>query len=360
MLTGLRKRETYEELINELGDDPIKRYPNRTASQIENSNYMSQLASGFKEVIEQHDRVMKEQTKELLLQEIASSSSSSSHQSFRSLSSLGLNQIMQAAQRPPFIPIPRPQQFQIHSPRSEHSANSATSAQQEFRQQLFGPNIEPELSTQSLQNLMEIDDDARRQEERQRQLVTEVRHIHLGSTTTLDRMVPQQPDVNMDSMKDIMDNNIFEGVFSGGASSSNQVPVKKLVDKIEKKEEEMKEEKKKPGRPKKLAKPNDEPDDQPEKTQGRASSRSKRTANTPPTGRPEPKRKITIEKSDDEVELTGVTLNRNTSSTFWAQQSPNEMRAQLKLRNIPINDYAFLKKKDLVEFIRNLIRTNKW
>jgi len=47
MLKGLRKRETYEELINELGDDPIKKYPDRRASQIENSNFMSQLASGF-------------------------------------------------------------------------------------------------------------------------------------------------------------------------------------------------------------------------------------------------------------------------------------------------------------------------
>ena len=107
-----------------------------------------------------------------------------------------------------------------------------------------------------------------------------------------------------------------------------------------------------------MSKPNDEPDDSPEKTLGRSSSRTKRGANTPPAGRPEPKRKTSNEKSDDEVELTGVTLNRNTSSTFWAQQSPNEMRAQLKLRNIPINDYAFLKKNDLVEFIRNLIRTN--
>ena len=37
MLKGLRKRETYEELINELGEDPIKEYPDRRASQIENS-----------------------------------------------------------------------------------------------------------------------------------------------------------------------------------------------------------------------------------------------------------------------------------------------------------------------------------
>ena len=67
MLKGLRKRETYEELINELGDDPIKKYPDRRASQIENSNFMSQLALGFQEVIEQNDRILKERTKERYL-----------------------------------------------------------------------------------------------------------------------------------------------------------------------------------------------------------------------------------------------------------------------------------------------------
>ena len=63
MLKGLRKRESYEELINELEQDPIKTYPDRRASQIENSNYMSQLALGFQEVIEQNNRMMKEKQK---------------------------------------------------------------------------------------------------------------------------------------------------------------------------------------------------------------------------------------------------------------------------------------------------------
>ena len=75
MLKGLRKRETYDELINELEEDPIKKYPDRRASQIENSNYMSQLASGFREVVEQNERLMKEKTKQLLLQDLATSSS---------------------------------------------------------------------------------------------------------------------------------------------------------------------------------------------------------------------------------------------------------------------------------------------
>ena len=110
-----------------------------------------------------------------------------------------------------------------------------------------------------------------------------------------------------------------------------------------------------------MSKPNDEPDDSPEKTLGRSSSRTKRGANTPPAGRPEPKIKPNSNKGeDDDVEITGVKLNKNTSINFWAQQSPNEMRAQLKLRNVPIGQYAFLKKPQLVEFIRTLIRDYKW
>ena len=138
MLKGLRKRETYEELINELGEDPIKKYPDRRASQIENSNFMSQLASGFQEVIEQNNRLLKEKTKELLLQEIASSSdmshrsmqlsssgpdvTSNPASSFKSLTSHGLNTLMSSYRRPTFLPTNTPQQFDIgsrnNSPRS--------------------------------------------------------------------------------------------------------------------------------------------------------------------------------------------------------------------------------------------------
>ena len=80
MKTGLRKRETYDELINELERDPIKHYPNRKASQIENSNYMSQLTGDFDEMMQKHERVAKEQMKENLLQQMAASSGTSVHQ----------------------------------------------------------------------------------------------------------------------------------------------------------------------------------------------------------------------------------------------------------------------------------------
>ena len=343
MLKGLRKRESYEELINELGEDPIKRYPNRDATQIENSNFMSQLASGFREVIEQHDRVLKEQTKELLLQEISATSSRTSHVSFQSLNSLGLNGLMQANPGPPFQPIRRPQQFYIQtppSPRSQASSKSeATSSVKseepaprqmdmddnadlrEMRYKLFGPDIDPKVVFQAFDNAREHQEREREQQERQQQIVAQVRQDH----------------------EDMMKHNPFEGVFSGGARSSNYVPepVKTLVDKIEEKEE-----KKQTRKPKKFEKPNDEPDDQPEQALGRASSRSKR--------------KKTNEKSDDEVEMTGINLNKSTDLKFWKSQSPNEIRAQLKLRKLDPKVYGFLKKKALVEFVQILIRSNKW
>ena len=103
MLKGLRKRETYDELKNELGDDPIKKYPDRRASQIENSNVMSQLALGFQEVLEQNNRVMREKTKELLLQDVAKSNTKS-HHDFKSLSSLGMSGLLNSAKRPDFLP----------------------------------------------------------------------------------------------------------------------------------------------------------------------------------------------------------------------------------------------------------------
>ncbi len=70
-IIGLRKRETYDELINDLDHDFIKNYPDRRASEIENSSYMSQLKGGFEKTIMQNDNLMKEKQKEMLLHEQA-------------------------------------------------------------------------------------------------------------------------------------------------------------------------------------------------------------------------------------------------------------------------------------------------
>ena len=40
-MIGLKKRPTYDELVSSLDMDPIKHYPDRRATEFENSNYMS-------------------------------------------------------------------------------------------------------------------------------------------------------------------------------------------------------------------------------------------------------------------------------------------------------------------------------
>lgn len=112
-MIGLRKRPTYDELINHLDEDPIKNYPDRRATQMENSNYMSQLASGFQEVVIQNNRLMQEKTKSILLQDLGQASNISHHEMHvlsatnrsSNVSSYGsLASWTHPMARPPFLP----------------------------------------------------------------------------------------------------------------------------------------------------------------------------------------------------------------------------------------------------------------
>ena len=79
-IIGLRKRETYDELINDLNHDLITNYPDRRASEQENSSYMSQLRGGFEEMLIQNDNLLKEKQKEILLHEEASEANIGRHE----------------------------------------------------------------------------------------------------------------------------------------------------------------------------------------------------------------------------------------------------------------------------------------
>ena len=47
---------------------------------------------------------------------------------------------------------------------------------------------------------------------------------------------------------------------------------------------------------------------------------------------------------------------------FWEEQSPNELRAQLKLRDFQKfqEEWAFKQKPQLLEIIRGLIKKKEW
>lgn len=79
-LAGLKKRATYMELIEELNEEKIDHYPNRQATLLENSVYMSQIGRAFEGMAEENDRIMKQKLKESLISEAASASGRPAHQ----------------------------------------------------------------------------------------------------------------------------------------------------------------------------------------------------------------------------------------------------------------------------------------
>ena len=239
MITGLKKRPTYDELVNEIGEDPIKRYPDRRASQIENSNYMSQLASGFQGVIEQHERVMKEKNKQLLLQEMASGSAVSHSElkarfsnksviSDRSFQSAGFPENVF---RPDFLPS-------NHGSEASESEISTTSAQREFRNLMFGGHEESlqrlteSAATGSLRQMI-IDSNFERQVEQQiveHQYEMQAQNAQRESNqrAMLD-MVAQQAITDTPSLQPLMQFPAIEV----GASSSSSAPLRLSIQDIE-------------------------------------------------------------------------------------------------------------------------------
>jgi hypothetical protein len=78
-MLGLRKKETYEALINYLlTDQEIIRYPDRYAKQLRESPYLTQLdGEGMGEMQEQQERHFKEEQRENTIRQVASTSNQS-------------------------------------------------------------------------------------------------------------------------------------------------------------------------------------------------------------------------------------------------------------------------------------------
>ena len=87
------------------------------------------------------------------------------------------------------------------------------------------------------------------------------------------------------------------------------------------------------------------------KTEGQAASMSQ--AVLTPVGGPE--------DDDDDLQMTGVNINRSTDMEFWKNQSPREIRTQLNLRNRSrIGDWAFKDKQQLHDIVEEMIKNGTW
>ena len=104
---GLRKRESYDELVNYIETDPNKiRYPNSTATFIERSHYVKHLGGeDYIEMEQQQLRASKEKLKELIIQEMTTSGDTRSLlRSQISAQSIQVPQTVTQQQTPYFTP----------------------------------------------------------------------------------------------------------------------------------------------------------------------------------------------------------------------------------------------------------------
>lgn len=350
MIKGLRKKPSYDELINEVDKDFITKYPDRRATNIENSNYMSQLRQGFQELIEQENKIVGENVKQLLLKEEAESGGLSHQElksgaaSFKSVES-------------------HPKQFAIHTPRFKS---------------LIGPDVQPEIMFQALEQEKELQHAVEKQQQRKQDIISNLRHVHQGVRTRVDDMV--KPDVDMQKevdelMSDVnryatpalqilspefaaaTDQDVFKGVFT-----------KNIFKQEDKKEKPMKKEKKekkvsktKTIKKKGSVKEHSESEGSP--TAGAARRIIARDAPEPEIehprgskGRPKgSKNKV----KDDDVEISQIKLNENKEMSYWKSQSANEIRNQLKLRGVPSSS-KWIYKKDLLKIVSDLIKQKDW
>jgi len=368
MLKRLRKRETYEELINELGDDPIKKYPNRQASQIENSNFMSQLAAGFQEVIEQNERVLKEKTKELLLQEASASSNvSHRHLSIQRSSHATLvvaeNEASSASDEPPQPPQPPQTTYEVRQGVSGVATTFSPvfhipAAREPAITNLLHPEIQISTSSSSSSNQLprrptkrpplmfsiadDIDDDIVRHhqiiiddvemEEKQekaklarliKQLHDEVKHTPIDDIIVDDARMKKERKSIKRTDGDLEEEPVSKRIKQPPAKDE-KAPIKKPI-----KKEMIKK------------KPDPESEHEPRGPSGRPKGSKKKAAD------------------DDEVEIQGVTLNDNKIMSFWKSQSANELRNRLKLRKIPATTH-WVTKKGLLRVVSDLIKEKKW
>ena len=80
----------------------------------------------------------------------------------------------------------------------------------------------------------------------------------------------------------------------------------------------------------------------------------------------EPKRRGRPPKQDndgdDDVQVQQIKTNNNKSTRYWKQQSANEIRNQLKLRDRKrFNDeWAFKTKAQLIDIIKQLVKDGEW
>ena len=315
--TGLRKRETYDEIIDYLANDQeIIRYPDRWAKRIREHPYLTQLdGEGVNEMTEQQEAEWREHEKEQRVREVSSKSSQTA-QLLRATSSQTEqpSQTTQVSRSTGVTGASSSYQFPGHKPDSE------------------------------MDDFMDITLDEARKRER------EASDRHEAKRANLRRIVATHLGEEPGEIPYI----------SSSAASRSRTPKKKPV--VEEK--------------KLVVVTKAEPmDDKTSVKRGRSIEggdvKRRNTAETKvsarvraasvDTGTVKRSKARVRGASADDVQVTGLNMNRKTDMSFWSQQSANELRTQIGMRPGQIRaDYAFKSRQDLIEHVRKMIAAGTW
>ena len=97
----------------------------------------------------------------------------------------------------------------------------------------------------------------------------------------------------------------------------------------------------------------------------KAKSRARAKSQAPAEPKAKAKAKArarSVDNDDDDVEISGISVNKSEDLKYWREQSANELRAQLKLRDREKynREWAFKFKADLIKIIKELIKNKQW
>ena len=308
MKSGLRLRPTFEGIVDYIanGQETVK-YPDRLAKFMRNHPYLTQLdGEGVMEMQEQQENVWKEQEKEHRVKELST----------------------KGTQSAPEV------RTQIRSQRGTASSTQTF----DLRQQDMDMS---EMMDVTEEEIRKRQADARERAERKRQNIIQVIARHNGS-----------------------DPGVVPFAAAAAAASRSRTPVKQEM------KQEMKPEMKQETNYERSRSPPVKKEEKKIDTKGNiklegvvppkmtAASASPARA-TAPVSRGRGKKRAVSSESD--VQEGEFIPNRTRDMTFWEQQSTNEIRYQLT-RRYPTKrrEYAFLKRKEMLEYLAAKIAGPDW
>jgi hypothetical protein len=352
----LRKQPTLDEITGYLhfGQDKIT-YPDRSATILRNSPYLG-IYDGlsFHELEEQEEQVEKEKLKEMKIKEIANDTGAT--RALVELTSSGTQ-----TNAPVF-----------NSTNTQTNASTSSSATSQTNTPIFNStdtqtNTPSYSSTDTQTDLalfnMDVDDN---QDEylhylgvergRKKKIlkdkkakIIKIIKRHLGTEVDSVPYMPQnEPDIADDATVDYGDQDDRDTVNYGSDIDVDDVVFQNRVDKRKREADEKKDKKPKLKDEKKPVIKDEKI--LPIKEEGKTIKKGIKKDKT-----------LIKQKDDDDIQISGLNINRSTDMDFWNEASAREMRSQLNLR-FPgkVGDWAFKTRLQLLNIIKDKIKKGDW